>query len=402
MAETTPLPLQQASTPAVATAAAPANGAARTTGAVAAQPKNADGTEAPTDAARLFDLLLGDAPGSAAGLDPAQPVSSRATLARRLDDAPVQADPLQLILAQMPMPATAVPAQAATGPTAAESAEGSASSPAPVTAGMPALAGLPMPGLPQDAALNGQEASAPIAATQPQAVDVKASAAMPGGLMAAMRSAAPGAEPAATASVRASGQPASQLAALAADMAPAFQVDGDTPAVSAASPMQAMLGLGVVQVHANAAPQSAAGPVPVLRQPADPAQGYDEPFGQHVAWLAGQRIGQAEIRVVPEHLGIIDIRLQMDGNNVRAEFHSSQPEVRQALEASLPRLRDMLGQQGLQLSHAGVGQGQSGQRQPGDSRQGQGQPEGLTLPHEAGSPMPPNFRRSRGLVDLYA
>ncbi|HEY1069082.1 MAG TPA: flagellar hook-length control protein FliK [Thermomonas sp.] len=402
MAETTALPLQQTSTPTVATAAAPTNGAARATGPVAAQPPDANGTEAPTDAARLFDLLLGDAPESGAGLDPAQPVLARTTTARRLDDAPVEADPLQLILAQMPMPATAVPAQAATSPTAAVSAEGAASSPAPVTAASPAPAGLQMPGVLQDAALDGQGAPAPTAAAQPQAVDVKASTAMPDGLMAAMRSAAPGTDFPATASVRASGQPVSPFAALAADMAPASQVGGDSPAGPAASPVQAMQGLGVVQVHATAAPQSAPAPVPVLHQPADPAQGYDEPFGQHVAWLAGQRMGQAEIRVVPEHLGVIDIRLQMDGNNVRAEFHSSQPEVRQALEASFPRLRDMLGQQGLQLSHAGVGQGQSGQRQPGGGAQGQGQAEGLTLPHEAGSPLPPDFRRGRGLVDVYA
>ena len=143
---------------------------------------------------------------------------------------------------------------------------------------------------------------------------------------------------------------------------------------------------------------------PVLQQPADPAAGYDDRFASHVALMAGQRIGQAEIRVVPEHLGAIDIRLQLDGNDVRAEFHSAQPEVRQALEASLPRLREMLGQHGLQLSHAGVGHGQSqkGQGQHGDGtapRSGDGP---VLSSSEPGSPLPPDFRRGRGLLDVYA
>lgn len=401
MAETTALPLPQTPAPAVAPAA-PATGATKTAGAVAAQPADAKSIETPTDAARLFDLLLDDAPERGTGLEPALPALARTTAARRLDDAPVEADPLQLILSQMPMPATAVPAQAATGPTAPLSAGGAAAPPAPVTGISSAPAGLQMPAVLQDAALDAQAAPAPAAAAQPLAVDAKASAAMPDGLMAVMRSAVPGTDLPATASARTSGQPVFPFATLAADMAPASPTGGDTPAAPAVSPLQAMQGLGAAQMHAAAAPQSGSAPVPVLQQPADPAQGYDEPFGQHVAWLAGQRIGQAEIRVVPEHLGAIDIRLQMDGNNVRAEFHSSQPEVRQALEASFPRLRDMLGQQGLQLSHAGVGQGQSGQRQPGGGTPGQGQAEGLTLPHEAGSPLPPDFRRGRGLVDVYA
>ncbi len=154
--------------------------------------------------------------------------------------------------------------------------------------------------------------------------------------------------------------------------------------------------------------QAAVTAAPVLAQPADPSAGYDDRFANHVSMLAGQRITQATIRVSPEHMGTIDIRLQVDGTQVRAEFHSARADVRQTLEASLPRLRDMLDQHGLQLAHAGVGQGRG---------QGQGQPQGhthptqpaghdeagiLVLPGQAPSPLPPDFRHPHRLLDVYA
>ena len=83
-------------------------------------------------------------------------------------------------------------------------------------------------------------------------------------------------------------------------------------------------------------------------------------FGTRLVWVAEQRLGHAEIRLNPEHLGPIEVRVRLDGEQVRAEFHSAHAEVRQAIETSLPRLRDLLTQHGLQLGQADVGQGQAG------------------------------------------
>lgn len=90
-----------------------------------------------------------------------------------------------------------------------------------------------------------------------------------------------------------------------------------------------------------------------------PGAGAEDPFtegvGARLAWMAGQKIGRAEIRLNPAELGTIDIRLDLDGKQVRAEFGSAHADVRAALEAGMSRLRDMLASQGLQLTHAGVG-----------------------------------------------
>lgn len=154
----------------------------------------------------------------------------------------------------------------------------------------------------------------------------------------------------------------------------------------------------------NAMP-TAPSPVAVLPYPASPEAGYGDALGDHLAWMAAQKLSHAQLRVSPEHLGPIDIRIQLDGREVRAEFHSPHAEVRQTLEASLPRLRELLGQQGLQLTHAGVGQGQS--QTPGRQRAEEwvfAGPSAFNGDEGAAPSQPglPESRRPRGLLDEYA
>ncbi len=98
-------------------------------------------------------------------------------------------------------------------------------------------------------------------------------------------------------------------------------------------------------------------PVLVPGPPADLRGGnFDQQIGKHLLWMSEQRIDQATIQVSPEHLGPLEVRLRMDGDKVFAQFSSAHSEVRQVLETTIPRLRDMLGTQGLTLAQADVGQ----------------------------------------------
>lgn len=151
-----------------------------------------------------------------------------------------------------------------------------------------------------------------------------------------------------------------------------------------------------------AGPQASARPVaavPLLdpvAMPADPAAGLDDAFGSRIVWMAEQRVGHADIRVTPAHLGTIEVRVQLDGSQVRAEFFSAQADVRQALEAGIGRLRDQLGQHGLQLAQADVGQQRSGNpsQEPG-TRHGDGEPVEPSAPA-------PIVVRARRLLDEIA
>ncbi|HJS34084.1 MAG TPA: flagellar hook-length control protein FliK [Pseudoxanthomonas sp.] len=126
---------------------------------------------------------------------------------------------------------------------------------------------------------------------------------------------------------------------------------------------------------------------------------FDEDVADAVRWMADQKIGHAHIKVTPNDLGTVEIRLRLEGDRVHADFSSAQAEVRQALESSLPRLRDMLGQHGFQLAHADVGQQHAPPSQGGTAQHG----ESAADTSDAAAETPRTVRMTaRGLVDAYA
>ncbi len=81
---------------------------------------------------------------------------------------------------------------------------------------------------------------------------------------------------------------------------------------------------------------------------------FPDDLGQRVLTLVQQGTHDARLSVHPEHLGEIHVHLRMDGNAAEVAFSSPHAPVRDALEQSLPRLRDMLGDAGLSLQQATV------------------------------------------------
>lgn len=143
---------------------------------------------------------------------------------------------------------------------------------------------------------------------------------------------------------------------------------------------------------------------------ADP---FTDGVASRMAWMAGQKIGRAEIRLSPAELGTIDIRLELDGKQVRAEFGSAHADVRAALEAGMQRLRDMLAGQGLHLAQADVGDGSAssrGHRGPGLGADGGGDGRGSAEGNPTGSAhasgedeaIQTHLARHDGILDTYA
>ena len=150
------------------------------------------------------------------------------------------------------------------------------------------------------------------------------------------------------------------------------------------------------------APVALREPPPLLAAPLPTpevgADDFEARFGAQIEWMASQKISEARIRVTPNDLGPVEVRLHLDGDRIRAEFVSANAETRQALEHGLPRLRDLLGEHGFQLAHAGVGGGEGrGPSTPGARDTGGGTGSGAAEPAAA---MPQ--RRSLGLLDAYA
>jgi flagellar hook-length control protein FliK len=90
---------------------------------------------------------------------------------------------------------------------------------------------------------------------------------------------------------------------------------------------------------------------PPVGQPA-----WRDAIGHHVTWMAEQGIGRAELRLHPAHLGPIEVKVSVQNDQVNVTFHASHAATREALESSLPRLRELLGDSGLSLGQASVSQ----------------------------------------------
>lgn len=81
---------------------------------------------------------------------------------------------------------------------------------------------------------------------------------------------------------------------------------------------------------------------------------WNQALGQQVVWMANDDIQSASLNLNPPELGPLRIILKISNNQVNASFVAAQPEVRQALEDAMPRLREMLGDAGIQLGQANV------------------------------------------------
>ncbi|NOX26662.1 MAG: hypothetical protein GXP21_00465 [Gammaproteobacteria bacterium] len=92
---------------------------------------------------------------------------------------------------------------------------------------------------------------------------------------------------------------------------------------------------------------------------------WSEELGQRVRWLVGQNIGSAQIRLNPAELGPVGIRVNVSGDQVSVAFNSQFGVVREAIEAALPKLREMLESQGLNLAEADINQGNTADKQNG-------------------------------------
>jgi len=69
----------------------------------------------------------------------------------------------------------------------------------------------------------------------------------------------------------------------------------------------------------------------------------------------------ASLKLVPVDLGPLDIQISVRDGEASVHFGAANQETRNVLEASLPRLRELLGAQGLQLTNASVSQQSGGQ-----------------------------------------
>jgi len=86
-------------------------------------------------------------------------------------------------------------------------------------------------------------------------------------------------------------------------------------------------------------------------------------MAERVQVMLSKNLKNIDIRLDPPELGKMHIRMNMNSDGATVHFTVANQHARDALEQSMPRLREMLNNQGVQLGDTSVQQQNSGQQQ---------------------------------------
>jgi len=126
-------------------------------------------------------------------------------------------------------------------------------------------------------------------------------------------------------------------------------------------------------------------------------QAWADELGSRVTMMVERGQHTASLRLSPEHLGPLEIRISTREDQVSVWFGAAHADTRAAIEHALPRLREMFEAQGMSLADAGVFHEAPKQQQPSwsPSNASSVEPNAAEAETEV-------VRLRLGLVDMYA
>ncbi|PSV64587.1 flagellar hook-length control protein FliK [Photobacterium profundum] len=150
-----------------------------------------------------------------------------------------------------------------------------------------------------------------------------------------------------------------------------------------------------------------------LAQAQSPLQLSKDQAGDQVSerinMMMSKNLKHVDIRLDPPELGKLQIRLSLNQDQASVQFTVGNQQTRDLVEHSMPRLREMLHQQGLQLAQSSVQQdasrqafsGQSGQQNQNDSGTQQSGNHSGNGSHAGGDNHDDNIMSGGEAVDMY-
>ncbi len=117
-------------------------------------------------------------------------------------------------------------------------------------------------------------------------------------------------------------------------------------------------GLGLSSItHAESKSVNRANAIQVPQQPLmtkSPEVVSSNELATHLRVLKSSGGGEARLQLHPAELGRMTVSLITEGDEARVSFVVDNPQAKQAVEVSLPRLRDLMDEAGLSLTDADV------------------------------------------------
>jgi len=94
-------------------------------------------------------------------------------------------------------------------------------------------------------------------------------------------------------------------------------------------------------------------------------------LNERVTFLLSQHNPQADIRLDPPELGSMIIRVRTDAEQAQINFSVQNQQAKELLEESMPKLREMLAEQGIDLGESNIEQQQQGQQEQASTNDNQ-------------------------------
>jgi flagellar hook-length control protein FliK len=123
---------------------------------------------------------------------------------------------------------------------------------------------------------------------------------------------------------------------------------------------------------------------------------WADDFSNRVALMVRGAESTASLQLTPVDLGPVEVNVTVKDSQATIHFGASQAETRALIEASLPRLREMLAAQGFNLTDASVSSGFARSQQQAGTASSAGASEAESADTEV------RTVRSVGLLDVYA
>ncbi|PWI35103.1 hypothetical protein DI392_02150 [Vibrio albus] len=101
-------------------------------------------------------------------------------------------------------------------------------------------------------------------------------------------------------------------------------------------------------------------------------------LAERVQMMMSKNLKNIDIRLDPPELGRMHIRMTMHGDGASVQFTVANHQARDMVEQAMPRLREMLSQQGVQLADTSVQQQNSGQQRQFMAGNGSGGGSGMS------------------------
>jgi flagellar hook-length control protein FliK len=134
--------------------------------------------------------------------------------------------------------------------------------------------------------------------------------------------------------------------------------------------------------------------------------GWDNQVGQKIVWMVAGKEQSASLTLNPPDMGPMQVVLNVTNDQATVTFTAAQPEVRQALEDAMPKLREMMSESGIALGNASVNAGSPEQRQAQQGEQSRANGAGGRFSGGAASAEPSvatrAVRSGAGMVDTFA